>query len=202
MIVAAGVWLVPAQYVRDRGVAQQHRLWEQWGGAPTTARLRWSGATSATEMTRRHADVARATGLALPDEDSERRDPGLADEKYQAAVNLLRESTRGEAFGLLAKENRNYGFRRNLYGLRSLGLKIATAGLLIAVVLLIISLLTDHVSLWGASVATGFCFFCLVFWWQTVTPDWVRKAADRYAERLLAGASQLPAAPAGEPGSA
>ncbi|WP_456597319.1 hypothetical protein [Blastococcus sp. SYSU DS0552] len=79
---------------------------------------------------------------------------------------------------------------------------MATLGVVVAAVLVGVGAMTDVISLKWSVVALVVNPVCLAGWWRTVTADWVRAAADRYAERLLAGASRLPDAPASSEGAA
>ena len=61
-------------------------------------------------------------GTAIPTPQDEKRDPERADQVYDACVSCLIERTRDKTrFRLLFEENCNYGFRRNLWGMKPLG---------------------------------------------------------------------------------
>ena len=65
-------------------------------------------------------------GYPLPTQQEEEACPAWADTKYEEAVTALREATRDTSrFPLVFAENANYGFRRNLWGLRPIGTTIA-----------------------------------------------------------------------------
>ena len=64
-------------------------------------------------------------------------DPEWADTKYEEVVTSLREATRDTSrFPLVFAENANYGFRRNLWGLRPIGTAVAVVLFLISWTLL------------------------------------------------------------------
>jgi hypothetical protein len=42
---------------------------------------------------------------------------------------------------------------------------------------------------WG--VSCGISAVLLVYWWRIVTPEWVRRAAELYADRLLEAVETL-----------
>src|SRR5216684_670142 len=65
-VLGGCVGLVVVAFVRDRGRNVQVRLWQDWGGPPSTRRLRWREGPAA-EIARLHTRVERVTGLALPD---------------------------------------------------------------------------------------------------------------------------------------
>lgn len=199
-VLSIGLWVAPASWVGDQGRAREAGLWQNWGGAPTTAALRWRTATNKTLIATRHASVARATGVALPDQAAETQDPTGADEQYEAAVEVLKEATRDkERFSMVFEANKDYGFRRNCYGLRPIALLITAIASLAAAASVVVGLASSAVSWRWATAALIINVICMLWWWRGVNPEAVRAAGDRYAERLLAGASQVPDAPATEP---
>ena len=124
--VAGGNDIV-AHMGRERGYKKQSDLWASWDGAPTTRLLRHR---------RIPGDITLVSGLrqqfeswldyALPTEAEEKEYPKCADEKYENAIESLREATRDASkFPLVSTELANYGFRRNLWGLRPIGISVA-----------------------------------------------------------------------------
>ncbi|MEU6516851.1 hypothetical protein [Streptomyces sp. NPDC046978] len=122
----------------------------------------------------------------MPNKRQELRNPQKADEAYETAVKYLISRTRDtNAFRLIFLENCHYGFRRNMLGMRTIGLAVSMTvffGTIGAV----------YASLYGLVVwRAGFVLVSVislslgVFWWKAVNSDWVRNAATDYAERLL-----------------
>jgi hypothetical protein len=74
-------------------------------------------------------------------------------------------------------------------GLRILALIIAGAGLLLSLGFAIFSKGDGHWIHWG--IAAAICAASLVYWWLSVTPEWVRRAAELYADRLLEAVDTL-----------
>lgn len=177
----AAAMLVLCGLVRSRGRDVEPGLWRQWGGPPTTRRLRWSGPTSEHSQQRRHVLLEGILGESLPSRAEEEAAPEDADRRYETAVATLRDLTRRrEDFPLVAEENADYGFRRNTFGLKPLGLAIAVATGVAAVSLAVIDHAPAHFFPIAAVSAVA-----LVAWLLVVRPGWVCAAADRYAERLL-----------------
>ena len=199
-LVAAGGTAIVAQVGRGQGSKKQPGLWKSWDGPPTTRLLR-----------HRHTsgDIALVPGLrqqiatwvedSLPTEQEEAADSELADAKYEEVTNALKEATRDKTkFPLVFAENTTYGFRRNLWGLKTMGLPIAATlavilwGLLIATV-------------WGrpwpepwwdifanpdgiAAIRTAIAIAdtaLVAVWIFLVKPSWVKAAAEVYAQRLM-----------------
>jgi hypothetical protein len=184
-LLGGSVGLVVVALVRDRGRNVQTRLWRDWGGPPTTRRLRWRDG-SATEIARLHDRVERATGLTLPDATEEERDSAEADAHYDEAVEALRARTRDPVrFKLLFEENINYGWRRNSYGLRPVAIVVAVIALIASVCVLVFAggTLTSRAGRWAPALAIS--TLVLVWWTFVVTESWVRSAAELYSDKLF-----------------
>ena len=200
LLGAAGGTAVVAQVGRELGRRKEPSLWKSWGGPPTTRLLRHrriSGDISLESSLRQN--VEEWSGSALPTEQEEQNDPDWADSKYGEVVAVLRDATRDQGrFPLVFAENVNYGFRRNLWGLKPVGGTIS-------VLLCLLSWSLLFLTVWGrpwpepwwhvfinpdsvvvirliVSVAnTGFA----AFWLLWVKPSWVKVVADSYALRLF-----------------
>lgn len=177
----AALLLALCGLVRGRGRSIEPRLWSSWGGAPTTAMLRWSGSVPEHTQRRHHVLLESILGEALPTRAEEEADPKGADRRYETAVAALRDLTRSRSeFPLVAEENAEYGFRRNVLGLKPVALAIAGATGVAAVALALIDHAPGHF-LPAAAVGAA----AMLAWAVVVRPAWVRAAAERYAERLL-----------------
>lgn len=188
--ILAAVLVVVCGVVRGFGRRLEPGLWQSWGGPPTTQLLRWSDASDPRAMGRRHALLSAVLGESLPSPEEETLDPAGADARYVVAVSVLRQRTRnGPAFRLVAQQNAEYGLRRNCLGLRPVALAVAAAVLAASTVLLIV-----QGGGWNFVLAAGVSILALLAWGFLVTPDWVRTAADLYAQRLLEAIESLAAA--------
>lgn len=121
-----------SELVRDCGHRKQARLWELWGGPPTTLLLRWSNSKVNPHLRAKwRAAIEELTGSRLPSAASETRNPFKADQAYEAAIAELRMKRRSNESGALYfKENVSYGFRRNLWGMKPAGIFISTIALI------------------------------------------------------------------------
>jgi hypothetical protein len=188
-VVAIGLATLVAHLGRDLGKKKESRLFARWGGPPTTTLLSYSHSTlSRNTLQQIHERLRQVTperNLPISSEE-ELLDQGEAVRAYEGAVAWLREHTRDkQAFSLVAEENANYGFRRNLWALKPAGIFGAVCGGAIAIARLLLSLgqgkpVDPYVALYAA-VALAM----LVLWILWVKPEWVRVAGDAYAERLL-----------------
>ena len=138
-------------------------------------------------------------GQALPTEEEEAQNPAGADQLYEAAVSFLREATRDTSkFPLVFAENVNYGFRRNLWGLKPYGLAFAILAAVASWGLFLSSVGLPTAESWvdnivkdpdGVTVTrlvgSMFNTTAVAVWLFVITPEWVRIAAEAYAQRLL-----------------
>lgn len=184
------LWLL-SEMGRDFGKRKEPNLWQSWGGAPTTQRLRFATpGTNVALVERYHRLLSELDPtLDLPTAENEASDPQSADQAYAVATKWLINKTRdADRFELLFKENVSYGFRRNLWGLKALALPLAivAAALCIACG-------------WprGGNVELDWVVACAVsiglvlFWAGWVRQSWVRIPAEAYADRLFEACEAL-----------
>ena len=205
-LVSAGGTVIVAQAGRALGRRKERKLWESWGGPPTTRLLRHHrGPEDIAPVPGLRQQVEGRVDYPLPTEQEELDNPSQADAKYEEAVAFLRGATRNQVdFPLVFAENVNYGFRRNLWGLRPVGLPIAVGFALSFWALLVLTIWgrpwpdpwwdvlvnpddTVVIRLVVAIVDTAFA----VFWLFYVKPSWIKVAAETYAERLMESVQTL-----------
>jgi len=179
--VMASAAVVVCGVVRSLGRKLEPDLWRDWGGAPTTQQLRWSGPATTATVQRRHRLLSALTNEELPTADQERADPDAADERYAIATTVLRELTRdSKRFPLVSVENAEYGFRRNALGLKPIAVAIAFGVWLASVALVVANSPSPR---FFVPLVVG--LVALIFWLALVRRSWVRSAAEFYAARLL-----------------
>ena len=199
IFVVAGT-AIAAQMGGEPGYNSQGKLWKDWGGPPTTRLLRHRkcpGDIAIASELRKSIEVW--IGWSLPAKWQEELCPEWADRRYAEATAWLIEATRDSAkFPLVFAENINYGFRRNLWGLRWWGR--CTSGLGAAISWFMVLSITwwrhwpepwwhifvepDFGVVVRLAVATANTIL-LMFWLCRVRPGWVKSAADLYARRLM-----------------
>jgi hypothetical protein len=189
----AGASTLISQISRQAGLRQEKRLVLSWGGLPTTQLLRHGGPTNRTTLRRWHGKLeGLIPGMTIPSEGDEREDPKKADEVYDSCILFLRERTKdNKVFPLVFAENCSYGFRRNLFGLKAVGVALSLIGMGAIGARVVI----EHRSQAGLLppmlyVAGGLEAVLLLVWGVLITPEWVREAAQAYADRLL-GACEI-----------
>jgi hypothetical protein len=193
-LLAVGLSTYAASTARKAGNRVQPELFRLWGGTPTTKRLRYRDNASSSEVSRRHKDVERVLGggLRLPMEKDERSDPEAADAEYSAAARRIIHRVRNDpAQRLLNIENRNYGFARNLYGLKPIGLWCAGGAFSVSAVL---GTAMGFSRSWSAAsflLLPALASVVAVVLWRQVDADFVRPQADAYADRFIEAVEQL-----------
>ena len=189
-LLGCAVLFLMAQLGRDRGKAIEPDLFRKWGGKPSVAMLRHADTrigsyTKGRWRTYLESEVAQLV-LATPAEEA--RCPVWADEGYESATRWLLAQTRDLVrFRLLHAENVNYGFRRNLLGLKwyAVGVDVASLSTLLGWQWLdgnVGSFGELEIDSWAFVVATlvHFCWFVGV-----VRPGWVKLCADECGRQLL-----------------
>lgn len=197
VFMASGGAGLLAQISRHAGKSKEPALFLSWGGVPTTRRLRHGTTGNAVIAEQRRAQFqALCPSITLPTAEEERASPDRADQRYEACVRWLIEKTRDKKrFGLVFQELCNYGFSRNLWGLKPVGAVISVAAIAaIAGRLMLVAETTGIAAPPGSLVPIGCgsgCLLLLLVWIFCVTPRWVRTAAEAYADRLLAALDSL-----------
>lgn len=191
-VTSCGGTVLIAQISRDLGQRKETDLFKSWGGPPTTVRLRHRCAANPEQVIRWHRCLARiCPDLKLPSRDEEANEPVAADNVYAVAVNHLVESTRDRRrFQMVYEENCNYGFRRNLLGMKPVGVAASVIGVTTMGALFTgcFDIAIDFPIALTSLVINLFLLLTWVFW---ITPNWVRKAAETYAKQLLVAIPNL-----------
>lgn len=188
IVVGAGALILLAHISREAGKSVERKLIKRWGGWPTTLFLRFSDKTIDTESKMRYHkhlhELMPTTRFPSPEE--ELADPAGADVIYESCATILRSKTRDTTqFPLVFTENINYGFRRNLLGLKWLGVCISVIGIGACLARLQFGpnrqWLFEPLQLAGLAVCLGL----LLIWLLVIRPTWVWSAAVDYAKRLI-----------------
>jgi hypothetical protein len=172
---------------RDMGKKKEPKLYGQWGGKPTVRFLRHadSGINSVTKALYHLKLEKMLPDLRVPTPEMEAAEPDKADGIYEAYGNYLIARTRdSKVYQLLFAENVSYGFRRNLWAMRPVGITIALIGLFACAGKLIADAGQGAMSML-LIVATTLNAVLLVLWVVRIKSEWVRLAAEEYAKRLL-----------------
>ena len=199
VILYCGSTMLLAQLGRDRGKRLEPMLFDAWDGKPSVAMLRHRDTRLAKPTKERYRAflTANIPGLELASPQIEQQSPTLADEGYSSITSWLLTQTRdGPQFGLILKENINYGFRRNIWALRpwAFGADLVT----IAFVLFV------EADAWTGEIVSTLravgspAWTCLaitvvhgLLFSFRIRQDWVKVAAEAYAYQLLAACDTM-----------
>jgi len=188
MIFAAVSFLL-SQVGADFGKRLEKGLWSNWGGPPTTRFLR-HGNHEFNEVTRGrvHAKL-REHGLHVPTREEQERDPQGTDTYFESCTEeLIRKTRDTERYPLVFKGLTEYGFRRNLLGLKVFGVSLSLAGIAGSAwstyAAWIVTSEPPAVSLVVGLITAGL----LIAWLFWVTERTVMLAANRYARFILEAA--------------
>lgn len=183
-----------SHFVRDLGKRCEPDLFECWDGPPSVRFLRHRDSTI-QEATKARYHIKLDTlvpGVKLPSRRSETAKPDAADSVYASCSDWLREATRERTrFALLFEENVSYGFRRNLWAMKSAGILTTSIGILAGLARVATSL-SVNVRPSVESLGVVLLSILLLVWWiGRISRVWVALAADAYAGRLLAACDTL-----------
>ena len=188
-LVFAPISFLLSQLGADFGKRLEKGLWASWVGPPTTRFLR-HGNPEFNEVTRGrvHAKL-RQLGLHVPTREEQEQDQCAADTFYESCTEeLIRRTRKSQRFPLVFKGLTEYGFRRNLLGLKVFGVSLALTGVAGSAWSTYTAWTATHelpaVSLVAGLISAGL----LLAWLVSVTERTVKLSADRYARFILEAA--------------
>jgi hypothetical protein len=190
--LASAMIYAASQAVRAAGLSAEPKLWASWDGPPSTRFVRWRDGKFAPETKRLiHGCSKRRFGIMLFTQEEESADPNGADDKIAQAFMQVRQALRTEAGddSLVATHNAEYGFLRNLLGVRTWAFTLAVicfcaagASYLVTPTQTSLLVLLVEMLIICATVLGG---------WLAL-PGLLKHAADRYAESAWSCFLQLP----------
>jgi len=189
-ITTCGLSFFLENLARDQGKKKESELFELWGGKPTTLMLRYKDtALEPVTLERYHKKLESLLSIKLPSPQEELEVLSKADELYESCVKYLRENTRDwKEYRLIFAENVNYGFRRNLWGIKPAAIVI----ILLSLLVVCISLYLDLIGLKMVVIATVLLNIgLLVLWTIRINPEWVKVPAFDYARHLLSACDRI-----------
>lgn len=202
-LLAFGVLNFAANQMSAKGNDLQEKLFENWGGSPTTIILRHTDNTLDSFTKLRYMDRLEhlIPNFTPTTPESEKINPKHADELYMSAANYLREHTRDTAkYPLIFKENIAYGFSRNLRAFKSLGIFILALSLIASLVSIYLGIPNiGNISFESTIRSVPFAHIGLIVihlamfwvWIFLVTEKWVRTRSFAYAKRLYSACEKI-----------
>ncbi len=187
IIFSLAISFFGAQFGRNWGKLKEIKLWKSWDGPPTTRFLRHRDKqfNSIRKMQCHRIFQDLISDINIPTMEEEISDPLKADQIYEACISFLKAKTRNtKKFSLLYKENINYGFLRNLWGLKALGIFLSSLSLINCGYFLWIE--WSNKKIFSETIILTLIVLCILILWITwVRPNIIKIAAEAYAERLL-----------------
>lgn len=172
---------------RDLGKSVENRLFKKWTGRPTELAIMHSGPMDPPLRSRRHAALRLLfADVDIPTAEEEAVDRDAAYKRFTTITTLMISHCRNKRkWPLLFEENCNYGFRRNMLGMKPIGLTISLITS-IALALLLFMAFSLHQQVPVIAIAIeAVNVLMLLLWIFWVNEASVRKGADLYAARLF-----------------
>ncbi len=186
--VTTALYFLFSQLGRDKGKALEKKMWMKWGGTPSTQLFRFSDTTiDKHTKTRYHNKLVDLTGIGENvNEEYEISSPNDADDIYKSwAKYLISKSRDTQKNNLLFQENINYGFRRNLFGLKKFA--IITIILLMFGSVVYSFIIGNYQFDFSLELVSSEIILTviLLFWVIIIKEKWIKSVAFSYAERLI-----------------
>ncbi len=185
-----------ADIARRNGKRVEEKLFSSVDGKPKHSLLSYKNdRIDATTKVRYMNWLANQLGEEAIDFAFENAHPDKADAFYQRCGTWLREQTRDkDKFNILFEENKTYGFRRNLYGLRHAALALDFLISAAATIVLTTESLNWLESLGGTYILLSVIVVCALhaaYFLIYVTKKSVKDASELYERQLLLSIEQL-----------
>lgn len=196
ILISFGVMTFISTIISNLGNRCQKKLFSIWGGAPTTIILRHADHVLDKYTKQRYHKWlnGKIDGFNLPKVEDEVKDRDDANQKYQSAINFLREFTRDKTkYPAVYRDNVAYGFARNLLAIRVIGLLVALLCVVINLYFVwsVLALtkveggaviLSDYLLGIGAGLASVVFVFAFLL---VINNNFVKERGFRYAKTLL-----------------
>jgi hypothetical protein len=192
---SCGLMFLLSQIARDRGKQKEPDLYAGWGGKPSVALLRHRDCRIDQQTKAQYCAFLKSKLplLVLPTEADENADQDRADAAYESVTAWLLTQTRDtKIFNLLFRENISYGFRRNLWGLKPIGVAATLLAAAASTFAIGYTYWTKQ-TLVSPEIILVTAIVCLLFviWIALITRTWVRISADAYGRQLLTSCDTL-----------
>jgi hypothetical protein len=194
IVAAIGISIL-ANFVRERGKKLEPLLFNEWGGMPTSTLLFSDDPTfSAVSKNAIYHTLTSLQSTPVPTPDEQKKDPQLARNSFDTLVTWLRENRRENP--LVLSENAWYGFRRNVYASRVLGLIIAALAFGINLATIVLEAAHGSPELKVTDILGPEQLFELIYdvgvviYLASRSKDWVKTQAFVYARALVSASLQ------------
>lgn len=182
---------------RDTGKKIEKEAYSMWGGKPTTMFLRHNdNRLNPLTKERYHRVLQMKLGGYIPSPEQENEHPKSADQVYENWVHWLISISRDrERHYLLISDLTNYNFRRNLFGLKKIGLSIVMV-VTIFHCFMSENKLCNFIPTKEDDILFLLFLICMAAAWIFIIKmEWIKTAAEIYAKRLLEVIDRLDSPP-------
>ena len=185
------IYFISHQIGGECGKRKEVAMWEKWDGPPTTRFLRHSNEEFDSDIRGMVHARLRKIGLYVPSAEEEEADSNGADSAYGRCTYMLRALTRqADQFPLVFRSLASYGFYRNLFGLRLLGIASALVSVAVCIAYGVVQPLSTE-GVISLSVVGAADIVLLGIWVFRLGERTVKRAAEEYARFLLEAALTL-----------
>ncbi len=197
LFVGAGIVFASTilmNFVRDKGLILQEKLWNEWGGSPSDKQIKEIiESVSDPEKIRHRNHLEAVLGRKIPNLKEYASQPEVGERIYRnISKDLIRLTHDKVIFPRLFRENVNYGSERNLLAIRPFGLFLSFIGIAyLSSLLYLQSNQQNHPS--NTSLVVGLSVNSIIFicWLVIPNKNKTKRLAEIYAERLLEASWQL-----------
>jgi hypothetical protein len=184
-----GCFKLMSSLIREKGKRIEVKLFNKWGGKPTTLMLMFTTTSldSVTVARYRKTLENKIPNFNFISKDQEIKEQNHAIAACESAVRWLREATRdSKKYPFVFIENVNYGFRRNLLGIKPIALLFCFIAFLFSS-LQAWRITEGHLSLTPNNlvIAITISIIGLLFWSFAINANFVKTAAFTYAKSLI-----------------
>jgi hypothetical protein len=193
-VTSFGLTFLLSQLGRDLGKKLEPKLFQKFGGVPTTLLFSHRHTKLDIESLNRYHRILEKfiPDLKMPTPQDEEELPETAYQKYETCTRFLREKTRDRMkFRLVFAENVNYGFRRNLLGMKPAGAVISLIGIIACGLILFYKTSVNVDRLILPSICLLINIYLFVWWILRIKVTWVETVAWEYANQLLSACDSL-----------
>lgn len=201
-LTSFGVMSYIANQMSTRGNIVQKKLFNKWGGSPSTLLLRYRNDEIDVNTKQRYQKFFSKNidnyEIITPEEEA--AEPDITDKKYDSAIKYLLEHTRDkQKYNLIFGELIAYGYSRNTYAFKWLSVIISASSLIVSSLIIYMTHMVDKTIDLNLIFTIPFeqivLFVILLLLMLNslffVNENWVKTRAFAYGRRLLAACDTI-----------
>lgn len=201
-LTSFGVMSYTANQMSTRGNIVQKKLFNKWGGSPSTLLLRYRNSEIDVNTKLRYQKFLskHISDYEVVTPEEEAAEPIITDTKYDSAIRYLLEHTRDkQKYNLIFGELITYGYSRNTYAFKWLSVIISTSSLIVSSLIIYMTHMVDKAINLKLIFTIPFEQTALLVFLSLLTlnslffvnENWVKSRAFAYGKRLLAACDKI-----------